>query len=94
MTCAGHIPHHCVVMSGIAAFLHLVERYCSAAGCAEATLSTRMLGDGKRLSAIRSGSDIGVRRLAEAVAWLSRNWPADLDWPADVVRPEPAEAAA
>lgn len=74
-------------MSPIAEFFVLTEAFCAAAACAEATLSTRMLGDGKRLAAIRAGSDIGARRLAQAIQWLSDNWPADAAWPAVVQRP-------
>ncbi|MCC2608365.1 hypothetical protein [Neorhizobium petrolearium] len=74
-------------MTLISSFLLLAETYCRAAGIAEATLSSRMFRDGKRIGQIREGSDIGVRRLDVAVQWLSDNWPEGFDWPAGVVRP-------
>lgn len=63
------------------------DAWCSATGKAEATLSTRMLRDGKRLGRIRAGADIGVLTIAAAMRWLSDHWPDGLDWPADVPRP-------
>jgi hypothetical protein len=74
-------------MEHLNSFLLVVETYCAATRQAEATLSSRMLSDGKRLSAIRKGSDIGVRRLRQAMQWLSDNWPPDAVWPEDVERP-------
>lgn len=56
-------------------FITLCEDASSAMGIREATLSKRMLNDGKRLSMIRRGKDIGARRLQNAVSWISTNWP-------------------
>lgn len=82
-------------MDTVATIFRLSDLYCAHRGCAEATLSTRLFGDGKRLGAIRSGSDVGVRRAHRALAWFAANWPADLKWPDDIVRPAaaPSEAA-
>lgn len=80
----------------ISSFLVLVEAYCRAAGIAEATLSSRVFRDGKRLAQIREGADVGARRLEAAVRWLSENWPAEFDWPSEIERPAasmPVEAA-
>jgi hypothetical protein len=75
-------------MSDIDSLLTLVDAYCAATGLAEATLSTRVMHDGKRFELIRQGRDIGVRRLAEAVQWFSANWPDGTPWPKSVPRPE------
>ena len=80
-------------MNALDTLFLLSGAYCRATGLAEATLSSRMLGDGKRLAAIREKSDIGVRRLNRAIRWLSDNWPADAAWPEGVARPAPQEAA-
>jgi hypothetical protein len=77
-------------MTSIDSLMTLVESFCAATGLAEATVSTRLLKDGKRLEAIRAGKDIGTRRLGEAIQWFSDNWPEDLMWPAHIQRPEPA----
>jgi hypothetical protein len=71
-------------------FLSLVDAYRKATGLAEATISTRVMKDGKRLRELRAGRDIGVRRLEEAITWFSDHWPKDAPWPADIPRPEKA----
>lgn len=81
-------------MLDIASFLRVVEAYCDGAGIAEATLSTRLFADGKRITGIRGGSDIGVMRLATAIRWLSDNWPDGADWPNDIARPQATQAEA
>ena len=32
-----------------------------------------------------------TRRAARAIQWFSDNWPSDLEWPAEIPRPEPQE---
>ena len=75
------------MLTQIDQFLALVEAYRAATGLAEATVSTRALHDGKQLGMIRSGRDIGVRRIAEACQWFSDNWPKGAVWPAEIPRP-------
>jgi len=79
-------------MDQITRLISLIERYCEVTGIAEATLSSRVFRDGKRVSAIRAGSDVGVRRMSMAVQWFSDNWPGSADWPDGVPRPEPIMA--
>jgi hypothetical protein len=79
-------------MSTTDSFLAVVEAYGRATKLAEATISTRVLRDGKRIKAIRAGKDIGARRLEEAMLWLSENWPAGAEWPTGITRPVGAEA--
>lgn len=74
-------------MSSIDRFLVLVERYCAAASIAEATLSTKLFNDGKRLSIIRDGGDLGTRHFERSVQWFSDNWPASAEWPSEIERP-------
>jgi hypothetical protein len=80
-------------MTDIASFLTVVDRYVEATGLAEATVSARVLNAGHRIFQIRAGSDIGVRRLSEALQWLSDNWPVNAVWPDHVERPLPAAPA-
>jgi len=77
-------------MLTIGALMKLVETYCHISGLAEATVSSRLFNDGKRLSEIRKGADVGVRRIERAVRWLSENWPEGAEWPASVPRPQPS----
>ncbi len=74
-------------MDAIAHLLRLADAYCAATGLAETTVSNHCFADGKRLSAIRSGSDVGARRLARAFAWFSANWPDAAPWPEGILRP-------
>lgn len=80
-------------MNDIDSLLALVDAYCAGTRLAEATVSTRVMHDGKRIELIRAGRDIGVRRCREAIQWFSQNWPIDLQWPDRVVRPSLAELA-
>ena len=74
-------------MSMIGSFLDIVERFCAASNVSESTVSSRAFNDGKRLSQIRGGADIGVRRLERAVQWLSDHWHDGAEWPQGVPRP-------
>jgi hypothetical protein len=74
-------------MTDIDTFLAIVDAYCEATRLAEATVSDRVMNDGKRIKAIRAGRDIGVRRMREAVRWFSDNWPAEQPWPSQIERP-------
>lgn len=78
---------YAVIMTRIDHLLILAKAYAKATGLSEATISTRVMNDGKRLAAIRSGKDIGSRRLEEAICWFARHWPADVPWPLGISRP-------
>jgi hypothetical protein len=81
-------------MLPIIQLLTLVDAYCNATNLAEATVSSRVFFDGKRVGSLRTGGDIGVLRLQRAMQWFSDNWPADQPWPADIRRPAPIEQVA
>ena len=82
-------------MSSISDFLAVVDRFCEARGISEARASTIILNGGSRIASIRSGaSDIGSRRLEEAVKHLSDHWPEGAEWPNGVERPDPTSSAA
>lgn len=74
--------------------LTLSDTFCAAHGIAETTLSSRIFNDGKRISAVRAGADIGARRLERAVEWLSAHWPESAPWPDHVRRPQVVAEAA
>jgi len=60
---------------------------------ADATISTRLFNDGKRIGILRNGGDIGTRRFVTAVQWLSDKWPAGVEWPPNIERPVPSVVA-
>ena len=41
----------------------------------DTTVSYRVFGDSKKLSALRCGADITVRRFNAAMRWFDYNWP-------------------
>ena len=74
-------------MIEIAHFISLADAFIAATSIKDVTLSHRMFGDSKKLTAIRNGSDITVGRLNSAIEWLSANWPENAVWPENVGRP-------
>lgn len=78
-------------MVTIEQFLDLVDSYVSATGLAEATVSTRLFNDGKRIEMLRSGRDVGIRKVEEAVDWLAENWPKGARWPGAIAKPTPSQ---
>jgi hypothetical protein len=57
----------------IDAFIKRCDEYCAARQppLSRARLSTLLFNDGKRIDAIESGSDVGHRRLTQAVSDLA-----------------------
>lgn len=80
-------------MSSIDQLLTVAKAYGAAHGIDLSTVSWRALGDTKKLRALEEGRDIQVRRYEQTMAWFSENWPSGAEWPADVERPLPTEAA-
>ena len=56
-------------------FLNLIAKIAKRSGYAEATLSTMIFGDGKKVSALRNGSTLTVRRLNDALRYCREHWP-------------------
>lgn len=77
-------------MFEITHFIDLADAYLAATSTKEVTLSHRVFGDSKKLTAIRNGADITVGRLNGAIEWFSENWPAGAEWPSSISRPTPA----
>lgn len=84
-------------MNQIAHLLAVADAYKKALGIEDSTVSSRVFSDGKKLEALRTGSDITVGRYNAALIWFSEHWPEGAVWPSSVVRPvsqrEVAESA-
>lgn len=80
-------------MINIQHLLTVAEAYRDALGIEDKTVSSRVFDDSKKLTALRSGSDLTVSRFNDALRWFSANWPDDAEWPPSVSRPV-TEAAA
>jgi len=76
--------------------LSLVAReFSSAKELSVGRVSTLVFGDGAKLAAVIAGrADLTTRRFEAALLWFSDNWPDDVSWPPDVLRPANAKADA
>jgi hypothetical protein len=80
-------------MPSIDDLFRAVDAHREASKLSEARLATLMLGSGQSLTRLKQGADIGVRRLSEALQWLSDHWPDGAVWPPEVSRPPPCRGA-
>lgn len=63
-------------MLSTAYLIHVADAYKAASGLTEdTTVSYRVFGDTKKLTAIRCGADITVRRFNVALDWFRSHWP-------------------
>jgi hypothetical protein len=77
-------------MPQIADLLALADEYQRIDPVEDKTLSSRVFADSKKLTALRTDSDITVGRFNSAVQWFSDNWPPGAVWPKGIVRPKVA----
>lgn len=80
-------------MINIQHLLTVADVYREALGIEDKTVSSRVFDDSKKLTALRSGSDLTVSRFNDALRWFSANWPDDAEWPTSVSRPITVAAA-
>lgn len=59
-----------------------------------AGISTKIFNDGKTLARVLAGGDVTTGSFERAIRWFSENWPADVEWPPTVLRPERASGQA
>lgn len=79
-------------MQTIETLLARADAYKRAAGVnQDSTVSHRVFGDSKKLTALRAGADITVRRFNDAMLWFDENWPEDGLSPVETGASAPAE---
>ncbi len=78
-------------MNAIDTFLAVARAYADARQLSESRVSTLVFGEGTRLKHLREGGDMGARRVARGLRWLSENWPDSATWPVGIARPQPCE---
>lgn len=81
-------------MNAITQLLRLIDEYQRATGLTEATVSTHVFNDGKKLGAIRGGGDLSTGRFERVMAHLSAIWPETAIWPDEIERPAPVRMGA
>ena len=77
-------------MTQIPHLLALADEFKRVEQIEDKTLSFRVFGDSKKLSAMRDGADITTGRFNTALQWFSDNWPGSATWPKGVARPKVA----
>lgn len=68
----------------------LAETYGSHKALKLSTIGAYAANDGSFITRLKKGGDSGSRVLARTAQWFSDHWPADLEWPDGIERPEPA----
>ncbi|WP_201829634.1 hypothetical protein [Microvirga zambiensis] len=74
-------------MSGKDHLLRLAAIFGHQSGLPQTTVSWRLFQDTNKLEGIERGRDLYLGRFERAVRYLSDNWPAGAEWPADIPRP-------
>jgi hypothetical protein len=74
--------------------LSVVDAYSAAKGWKDATISSHVFNDGKKIAQLRSGGSITITRANNALKYLSENWPDGAVWPENVNRPSPRSGVA
>lgn len=69
--------------------LRLIALFARATGKAISTVSRMATGSGDTVRRLSCGGRITTDRAARAARYLSDHWPANLEWPADIPRPNP-----
>ena len=69
--------------------LRLAEAFAEHNGMALSTVSRHASKSGATFMRIRAGKGITLARSRAILQWLSDHWPLELEWPADIPRPDP-----
>lgn len=72
--------------------LSVIDAFIAKTGVNDTTISARIFDDGKRVTQLRAGAGITLRRANDALAYLSAHWPDGAEWPDNVCRPHPQPA--
>ncbi|MEP4986287.1 MAG: hypothetical protein ABJV68_01095 [Paracoccaceae bacterium] len=57
-------------------------------------MSNKAAGNATLFERLRGGKGCTIQTAQRAMVWFSENWPADLEWPADIPRPRKKKDAA
>lgn len=67
----------------------LIKTLAQAKGWEDSYAARRVTGSGDTLTRWEGGVRLTLDRAAKIMLNISEHWPADLDWPADIPRPNP-----
>lgn len=74
--------------------VRLAEAYAGHLQLTLSTVSTYARNDGKFFDKLKGGASCTLKTASTVVQWFADNWPADLTWPKDIVRPAKSKRAA
>jgi hypothetical protein len=74
--------------------IELAEAFSEHSSLTISTVSTYAANDGKWLGGLKKNASCTLRKAEIVVRWFSNNWPADLEWPADIPRPKTSKEEA
>ena len=70
--------------------VRLAEAYAEHCSLTLSTGSPYARNDGKFFDKLKAGAGGTLKTASAVVQWFSDNWPDDLAWPKDIVRPLPS----
>jgi len=76
-------------MTQPASLITLAETMAAHHGVTHFAVSMRALGKGDFFKKLLEGGDCRTATAARVLGWFDQNWPADLEWPRDIPRPDP-----
>ena len=75
--------------------IRLVDLLAAHHGVTHFAISMRALGKGDFFKNLKKpNGDCRTQTASRLMRWFSDNWPADLEWPADIPRPTPSKKEA
>jgi hypothetical protein len=66
----------------------VADRYAAAVGIGRKRLSTIVFNRGAKIDDIADGGDLATGTYERAMRWFSENWPASVEWPEGIDRPD------
>lgn len=66
--------------------IELARLYAAERGIALTTVGRLAMGHGHFFARLKAGR-VTIRKAEGAMQWLADNWPADVEWPAHIARP-------
>ena len=67
----------------------LCDHYCQATGRSESRVADVIAMNPYLFQRLRANKGCTVRTYSQAIQWFSDHWPADAEWPAQILRPQP-----
>lgn len=84
----------CMDMNPYKSLVEMADAYAGHKNLTHWRVSYLVRGDGGFFDRLSKGGGCTLKTASKVSQWFSDNWPHDLDWPADIPRPNPTEKEA